>query len=175
MCSEGSWWAIKAAYQVSGQKDQSLASYRHTQCGSVTFGASALTPAPVGAFYLHVIGTFGASIPSFANPSFHPEGDGTFRACAPLRANMCLSFASCLHHWRQHPAPGRQSMLSQQVVGTIGVSVPLRIQSVAFTRNVLALSAPAYPRPLWYQLLPFQPQGVGNIGSAAPLQSENSA
>ena len=113
--------------------------------------------------------------PLFANPSFRPKGVGTFHACVPLRANLCLSFASCLHHRRQHIAHGCQSMLSLQVLGTIGVGTPLQFQSVPFTCSVSALLAPAYPRPLWCRLVPFQPQGVGNIGSSAPLQSVNSA
>ena len=168
------WWTTKVAYQVSGQKGQSLASFGYTQCSGGTFGASALTPAPVGAFHPQVVGTFGASNPLYANPSFRSEGVGTFHACAPLHANLCLLFASCLHHRRQYPAPGRQPMLSPQVVSTIGVSAPLRFQSVPFARNVSALLAPAYPSPLWCRSVPFQAQGVGNIGSA-PLQSVNSA
>ena len=166
-------WATEAAYQVSGQKDQSLASYGVKR--SATFGASTLTPTPAGAFHPQVIGTFGASTPLFANPSFHLEGDGTFHSCATLRANLCFSFASCLHHRRQHPAPGRQSMLSPQVTITIGVSAPLGLQSVPFMPNVSALLAPAYARPRCCRLVPFQPQGVGNISSRAALQSVNSA
>ena len=124
---------------------------------------------------MQIIGTFDASTPLFANPSFRPEGVGTFYTCTPLLANLRLLFANFLHYWRQNPAPGRQSMLSPQVVGTIGVSAPFRFQSVPFTRNMSALSAPPYPCPLWCRPVPFQPQGVGNVGSSAPLQSVNSA